>query len=401
MKKAGILLCGALAGVMFVGLGGCGQTPTACNILIEDAKTSFAIGEAFAFSDEMQVKLVLSNDSTREMETPADFDFTHDAEGKKYVGQNYVIDYSEFNNASAGEYAILLTYLDGDKNANNDVVCYYMVSVLHTANAFTTMPAVDEEWTWGETPTFTAPVAQHNNENLKYSYKQTNVAGAQFVEMNNENIEDQLKALDAGTYDLKVAYTQTSVYAGIEEVLHFTINRASLPSGAEDIPTIPSEVFTGDVVSPQIEDTQYYTVEHSNDWVQVGTHNVVLRLKDANYKWADTDDITKTVQFEITAATNVWTNANFGLPTLEGETKGWAYGTFEPMMITLPQAQFGAVALEVKAQDADDEEYQATNIAMLTMLTAGEYTLKAYIPESNNYSSLEAITINFVVQAAE
>ena len=41
MKKAGILLCGALAGVMFVGLGGCGQTPTACNILIENAKTSF------------------------------------------------------------------------------------------------------------------------------------------------------------------------------------------------------------------------------------------------------------------------------------------------------------------------------------------------------------------------
>lgn len=396
MKKAGILLCGALAGVMFVGLGGCGQTPTACNILIEDAKTSFAIGDNFSLAEEMELKLLFTNEKTLSL---GDMNsLQHDKANKKYISSNFSIDYSNFDSTKGGECAIFVNYYDTDRE-NNNLRVYYTVHVQWDYNDWIKMPQLTQEWTWGETPTFTPGQVDFLNDSAEYFYKLKNGAG--YSKINNpQTIENELKALDAGEYYLKVVYPKTDTITGLETVISFKINRLALP--ATVVPELQSQVYTGKTILPDVPESQYYFFAYNNitDFTNVGTHYVTLTLTDPNFKWADTDLLSKNIEFEITPATNQWKTTTFDVQSV-GIEKGWVKGSFDEEQFVAPEAQFGKVLFKYKAKNADDATYSNIAIDQLQFLSVGEYTLKAYIPESNNYSSLEPITINFVVAEQE
>ena len=72
-----------------------------------------------------------------------------------------------------------------------------------------------------------------------------------------------------------------------------------------DVPTITSSVtYNGQLQKPSISETDDYTVEANNGGTNVGTYNVVLKLKDAaNSAWSDNDEnATKTLTFTIQKA---------------------------------------------------------------------------------------------------
>ena len=396
MKKAGILLCGALAGVMFVGLGGCGPAPSACNILVENAKTVFEIGEEFSLSEDMQVKLLFTDNQTMKIGETADL--VHDPESKTYASETFVVDYSEYDSTKGNDCPIWITYLDRDADQSNNLKIYMYVQVQREANDWVKNPKLSQEWTWGETPTFTPGQADFLNDTAEYYYKLK--TAETYIKINNpQTVEQELKALDAGEYHFKAVYPQTDTIEMLDKVLNFKINRLALDQAV--VPTLAPVVYSGDKTLPAVPQSQYYSVSYSanSNFVDAGVHYVTLTLTDTNYKWADSDDIAKNIEFAITPTTNVWTSSILDMQSI-GTQKGWVKGTFDQAQFVAPTAQFGNVLYQIKLQNQPDSAYNTIAIDQLVFMEAGEYTLKAYIPNSNNYSSVEAITINFVVQPA-
>ena len=396
MKKAKFLLFGAMAGVMFVGISGCGPAATPCNILVENAKTVFEISDEFSLAEDMEIKLLFTNEQTMPLADLTTLE--HDETNKKYVSATYSIDYSAFDSTKGGEYPIFITYDDRDSDPDNDLQIYYYVEVQREYNDWVRYPQISASWTYGETPTFTAGEVDFLNDTAEYSYKLS--TAATYTALDKDNIVQELKALNAGEYDLQVVYPQTDTLTGLEKTLSFTIERIALPESV--VPVLGSQVYTGNRIEPDVPESQYYSYAYSSlsDFTNAGTHYVVLSLNDTNYKWHDTDAISKNIEFEITPATNAWENATFDVQSV-GAEKGWVKGTFDITQFVAPEPLFGKVLYQVKLQGADDSTYNNIAIEQLEFLEAGAYTLKAYVQTSNNFDSPSPITINIVVQAQQ
>lgn len=395
MKKAKYLLFGAMVGVMFVGLGGCGANPTPCNILVDNAKTVFEIGDAFALSEDMQVNLQFTNEKI--MALSAVDTLQHNEITKKYTCSTFEIDYSEFDSTKGGNYPIFITYNDQDNDTANDLRVYFYVQVQKEFNDWVHLPQISESWAFGETPTFTPGEVDFLQDSAEYYYRLKTTL--EYTQIATDNVAEELKVLNAGEYDFKVVYPETDTITGLEYKLSFTINRIALEESI--VPVLASQAYTGQPIFPEIPDSPYYSFSYSFDssFINVGFHDVVLVLNDMNYKWPDTDSITKTIKFEITPATNEWTSSTLDLQSV-GTEKGWIEGMFDETQFVEPTAQFGKVLYQYKPQDADDAQYQNIAIEQLDVLAVGEYTLRAYVQTSDNYSSPSPITINFVVQEA-
>ncbi|MBR2052925.1 MAG: hypothetical protein IJ959_02080, partial [Clostridia bacterium] len=270
--------------------------------------------------------------------------------------------------------------------------------VQREANDWVKNPKLSQEWTWGETPTFTPGQADFLNDTAEYYYKLK--TAETYIKINNpQTVEQELKALDAGEYHFKAVYPRTDTIEMLDKVLNFKINRLALDQAV--VPTLAPVVYSGNKTLPTVPQSQYYSVSYSanSNFVDAGVHYVTLTLTDTNYKWADSDDIAKNIEFAITPTTNVWTSSILDMQSI-GTQKGWVKGTFDQAQFVAPTAQFGNVLYQIKLQNQPDSAYNTIAIDQLVFMEAGEYTLKAYIPNSNNYSSVEAITINFVVQPA-
>lgn len=395
MKKANYLLFGAMVGVMFVGLGGCGANPTPCNILVDNAKTVFEIGDAFALSEDMQVNLQFTNEKI--MALGAVDTLQHNEITKKYTCSTFEIDYSEFDSTKGGSYPIFVTYKDYDDNPSNNLKVYYYVSVEKEFNDWISYPQLSESWTFGETPIFTPGEVDLLQDSAEYYFRLKTTL--EYTKIATDNVVEELKALNAGEYDFKVVYPQTDTITGLEHKLSFTINRIALAQS--DVPVIASQVYTGNQVYPVIPESLYYVASYSinSNFTDVGEHEIILTIIDPNYKWPDSDNLVKIIKFEITPATNEWTSSTLDLQSV-GTEKGWIEGMFDETQFVEPTAQFGKVLYQYKPQDADDAQYQNIAIEQLDVLAVGEYTLRAYVQTSDNYSSPSPITINFVVQEA-
>ena len=191
-----------------------------------------------------------------------------------------------------------------------------------------------------------------------------------------------LEGAKAGNYDL----------TGTVSVL-FVIERAEV-----DIPDAGSKTYTGAPLTADLAETDRYTVEQGDDWVDAGEYAVVLRLKDgSNYRWQDGRTGAVEVDFAITQAANAITQA----PAVAG----WVYGAYDAAVNapTGAEALFGTETIvyeyAVKAGDAASvTEWFAW--AGMNDLPAGEYWVRAVVAETDNWTAAVSEAVGFTVTNA-
>ena len=403
MKKVkGLLLGLCFCGAMFA-FGGCGELNNPYLLEVSNTKTQFAIGEDFSFSENMKIDLVFENDQKMELETPANYTFLHDPIKKTFSGLHYTVDYSAFDSTKGGSYPIFVDYNDQNPE-ERDIRVFYLVHVERIANSWVQTPVLND-WTYGQTPTFDKlPIAEYNNENLQYSFRNKGASG-DFQILPTENISQALNELNAGEYELNVAFNRSFVYESIEMTIDFKVERANLPQQDEEMldaitpqayagGSIVFPVLTGQAIASRLIRLDYSA---SWQWVDVGVYQIPLEV-DPNYKWKDTDDFVKYFEFEILAVENSWLDTEFALAT-ENSVFGWVKGEFAPSkVVNLPISAYGQVSLAYRLL-GDDGEFIDIEPNNLGNIDPGQYELKAYIKPSNNYSDITPIIIEFEVFA--
>ena len=155
-----------------------------------------------------------------------------------------------------------------------------------------------------------------------------------------------------------------------------------------EVPAIADKEYTGDIVTADIADTEYYTVTENNGGVDVGTYNVTLTLKNpAEYYWSNDKtgtETTRTLTFDVTKADNEW---------LSGLTiESWVYG--EEAKTPSAEAKHGDVVYTYST--SEDGTYEET-----VPENAGTYYVKAEVMETANYAGLEGVTQPFEIEKAE
>lgn len=111
---------------------------------------------------------------------------------------------------------------------------------------------------------------------------------------------------------------------GAQKVL-ITITKAEAA-----VPTIESKAYTGQKQTADVAASDRYNVTTNAGGTDVGYYSVVLTQTDADkYKWGDSTDAAKTLQFQITMST-----AN----TVTVDIKGWAKGE-QAMLRLRPSAR--------------------------------------------------------------
>lgn len=400
MKKVkGLVLGLCFCGAAFA-FGGCGELNNPYLLEVSDTKTQFEIGEEFSFSEDMKIDLVFENEEKMALETPANHPFLHDPIKKTYSGVHYTVDYSAFDSTKGGAYPIFVDFNDKDP-VKRDIRIFYLVNVERQANSWVQTPVLND-WTYGQTPTFEQlPIAEFNNENLQYSFRNKGASG-DFQILPQENICQALEELNAGEYELNVAFNRSYVYESIQMTIDFKVERASLPQQDEEmLDNIAPQPYTGGVVHPILTGQAFATGMFRLDytaswqWVDAGVYQIPLEV-NPNYKWKDTDDFVKEFEFEILAVENSWQDTEFILAEEQG-VFGWVKGQFAPsMIINQPVPTYGQISFAYRLLGEDDE-YIDIDPNNLGYLDPGQYELKAYMKESINYTNIAPIIIEFEV----
>ena len=155
-----------------------------------------------------------------------------------------------------------------------------------------------------------------------------------------------------------------------------------------EAPEIVSKVYTGETLTADVQDTEYYTVTTNEGGIDAGSYDVVLTLKDPDhYHWSDDNRgraVTKTLTFNITQAENEWTS--------DLAIESWKYG--EEAKAPTISAKFGEAVYTYSA--SEDGDYTAD-----VPENAGTYYVKAEVAETNNYKGLDAVTTSFAIEKAD
>lgn len=211
----------------------------------------------------------------------------------------------------------------------------------------------------GKTATLTATVAPDNasDKSVTWASDKTDIATVD---------NGKVTAVAAGTAKITV----TTKDGGKTATCSVTVtNPAPTEKTAVTAPAISSKVYNGSKQKADVTDTDKYTVTTNNGGTDVGEYDVVLTLKDtANYKWADSDQATKTLKFNITkaSATVVW-NAE----------SSYAY---TGKVLTAPTA----TATGVGSDGALTLTVTLTIPAQGTFKDVGSYTFTAALNEANS-----------------
>lgn len=104
----------------------------------------------------------------------------------------------------------------------------------------------------------------------------------------------------AGSYvaelSLKGVKTADSESGTVTVSVGYTIGKASVTA-----PAIDSKTYTGEPQTAAVPESTFYTVTKNEGGTDAGSYEVELTLTDtSNYKWADSDDAAKTLEFKIT-----------------------------------------------------------------------------------------------------
>ena len=141
------------------------------------------------------------------------------------------------------------------------------------------------------------------------------------------------------------------------------------------VPVYESKFGTAVVTYKQktAEDTEYVTTVPAN------AGEYIVRIKvDGNNNYTE---LTKTIEFTISNATNVWTT--------EPSINGWTYG--ENAIVPAYASKFGTAVVTYKQKTAEDTEYTT-----MVPVNAGEYVVRIKVDGNDNYTELTK-TFEFII----
>ena len=181
----------------------------------------------------------------------------------------------------------------------------------------------------------------------------------------------------AGTYIVTATLTTDSYRLIGTTSAAFVIERQMVR-----VPSPGSKPYTGKPQQSNLTETDLYTVEQGDDWVDVGSYTVTLTLKDtANYRWDNANAAVASVTFRITSAENAFIKS----PVIED----WMYGD-EPNVPSGAQALYGNAFIVYKYSAEKDGEYSS-----VVPEDAGSYYVRAYVEAAGNYGGAVSEAVAF------
>jgi hypothetical protein len=142
------------------------------------------------------------------------------------------------------------------------------------------------------------------------------------------------------------------------------------------LPMIEAKTYDGTTLTADVATTEVYRVTTNNGGVEIGSYDVVLELVDSdNYRWAGKDtETTVTLKFDILRnVNNKWKVA----PIVES----FEYGTSTVRFAAEPEN--GECYVTFVEKETGRSLVRPTNV--------GDYLVTFYVPETENYSGLEAV----------
>ncbi len=182
-----------------------------------------------------------------------------------------------------------------------------------------------------------------------------------------------------GTQTHKAIFTPTNAtnYATREVNITFIVDKKII-----QIPTIDAKTFDGTLLTADIQDTDEYVVSQNNGGEEMGSYDVVLKLKDnVNCRWAGSSDVDEiTTQFQILKnANNKWLDQ----PYIES----FAYGSSTARYIATPA--YGEVSVMFV-------EKTGNSYSLMRPTNVGDYYVRFVVVETDNYNGLET-TLEFSI----
>ncbi|MBQ7975492.1 MAG: S-layer homology domain-containing protein, partial [Clostridia bacterium] len=234
------------------------------------------------------------------------------------------------------------------------------------------------------TPVVTAPGAKaglaYTGQAIELVNEGSTTGGTMQYSLNNITYSADIPTVtNAGTYTVYYKVVGNNNYNDVAaSSIEVTINKQTVNK-----PTIESKEYTGAELTADVLTNELYTVSQDPK-TDVGEYDVTLTLTDAaNYKWADTENASVTLKFNITAATNSWKT--------EPSISGWTFG--QTASTPIYEAKFGTVKVEYKK--AEESAYTTT-----VPTNAGNYTARFSVAATDNYGALEK-TVDFTIAKAQ
>ncbi len=412
MKKKILQLCLALVLGLTVSFAVVGCNPTTPKIEVSGVQRVFDLGSSFSLGQNAVVNKVQDGKTTAlksgEYTVTQNFDgqkqgvYTVTVTLQKDVSYAYDVAVVDLDGFSAKEGQVLseiaLPFSQlawktpsasvGSVGSNSHAVVFspanggsaefnvkVAVSSVSTAkqNAWTVQPSI-EGWTYGEAPK--APVGSAKYGTVVFEYYSDESLSA-------DSKLDGVPA-NAGTYWLVAKVAEGEGYTGlVSEPVQFVIAKAT--NSWTEVPAIESWTY-GEAPKTPVGSAKYGTVvcEYYSDEslsaeskldgapVNAGTYWLVATVAAGE----DYNSLTSAaVEFTVAKANNSWTTQ----PSIEG----WTYG--EAANAHAGAAMYGTVVFEY---------YSDPNLSEASKLDgtpedAGEYWIKAKVPESQNYNALE------------
>lgn len=172
-------------------------------------------------------------------------------------------------------------------------------------------------------------------------------------------------------------------------IVGLAVTVCAVVAGAETlvpIPTASSREYTGQPLTADLAETEFYTVDGNDPQTECGDYSIFLFLKNwPECKWQGSEEDFCEVVFSITQAGNAWVEE----PTIAD----WTYG--ETASVPSARAKFGSVKVRYNGTAND-----GTVVAdAASVIKAGAYNAVFTVAESTNYKALSK-TVPFRIKVA-
>ncbi len=171
---------------------------------------------------------------------------------------------------------------------------------------------------------------------------------------------------NAGSYIARFSVTGDS-YNYIEMIVPVLIEKATI-----NVPTIPSKMYTGSCLQPDIQSNEQYTVLQYGECINVKDYTITLSAT-SNYKWETGSETLATATFSITIADN---------EILAITANNWIYNSIENKVSAT--ASFGTPTYTYS--DTEDGTYTT-----IIPNNVGTYYVKASVEGTSNYKSASLV----------
>ena len=267
-----------------------------------------------------------------------------------------------------GDYYVEVSLLDTNNykwSTTNSSSISILFKITKATNAWTTTPSLSG-WTYGNNASIPSYGSKFGTVKVEYR-------------LETESIYTEYVPEKAGEYKVRFVVEETVNYSGLEKEIDFVIQKATVK-----VPTISSKTYTGETLTADIEDTDYYMVTSNYGGIRASSSDyfVELTLKDpSNYKWSTTEESVITLPFVIKQAQNGWTTT----PSIEG----WVYGDIEND--PLYNSKFGTVKVEYRLVSGGSWSETVPT-------AAGSYYVRFLVEGTTDYTSLEK-TIGLTIES--